>query len=74
MACQQEQLITPVRLRGAAGQEGEMSPERQEQEVAVDANQPALPVPAAGCHASVRMDADQLRDLGAPPLNYQTPL
>lgn len=31
-------------------------------------------VPAAGCHASVRIDADQLRDLRAPPLNYQTPL
>lgn len=47
MGSQQEQLIIPVRLRGAGGQEGEMSFERWEQEVAVFANQPALPVPAA---------------------------
>ncbi|KAK5924808.1 hypothetical protein CgunFtcFv8_017389 [Champsocephalus gunnari] len=70
MACRQKRLIIPVPLKGAGGQEGN---ESQEQEVAVVANLPTLPVPD-GCHESVRLDADQLRDQRVALLNYQTPL
>lgn len=69
MASQQEETHNPNSFKGSWRTGG-----ASERWATGAVNQPVLPVPAAvGCHASVTVDADQLRDFRAP-LNYQTPL